>query len=225
MASQAFTLAEIRSDLAALYGEATAPTDSTRDSYINFIVRDIYYRKLWRWRRTTANLSFTTGTASSPSVFASDNLTATTREGFESNMILKEVVSGTDNDIYYDLVDAAQAEQYNENDLVYWITGDEYSGYTFNIPYQSSKTLQLTYYRSHESLSSSADLCYIPSRNAVVRGAYALLVKNDDIDRNNQQELTDYEIEVNKMSAYDGSSTARTYRSKSAESGHYIGRV
>jgi hypothetical protein len=225
MASQAFTLADIRTDLAALYGENTAPTDSTRDSYINFIIRDIYYRRLWRWRRTTANLTFTSGASDSPTAFAPDNLVATTRDGWKSNMVLKEVVSGDDNDIYYTQIDPIDSENYTSTDTVYWVTGSEYAGYTFNIPSTDSKTLQLTYYRSHETLSSSTDKCYVPSLNAVVRGAYALLVKNDDIDRNNQSELTDYEIEVSKMSALDGASTARQYRSISAESGHYIGRT
>jgi hypothetical protein len=108
---------------------------------------------------------------------------------------------------------------------VIWVDGNEVDGYTLNIKETTAPTLSVTYFRKADVLSASTDTTYIPYVNAIAKLAYAFLVKNDDLDRNNSKELGDAENEIGKLTAMSGGSVAQTYAPASAQQGHYAGKV
>lgn len=224
----AVTLLDIRTALSGLLGESSVPTDTSRDTQINYVIRDIYYRAHWSWRRKTSNVAFNSSGVSTTdlsSFLAADSYPLPSQDLNAPQGEAKVVTSGDNNDTYYRLIDKEDAEFYASGDRVIWYDGNEVDGYTFNIKETDSPTLQITYFRKHDVLSSSADTTYIPLTSPIAAGAYAFYVKNRDNARDNREEKAEFEREVSKLRNLENSTKSNRLISKTEKTGSYLGRV
>ncbi len=216
----AVTLTRIRNLLASLNGEDSAPSSTSRDRFINEIIRDVTTREQWSWRRKSTTLSFASdGTASAPADFVEDSLGD-----------LREIATGVGNDNLYKLTGEEYRDNYNANsNYAVWVTGNNVDGFTFRTSETDSPTGTLIYYAGFVTdLADGADTTYVPNALVIAKGAYALLRRFDDPDVDITTELIEYEAEVGKLRVqYTRGVRGRPPRliSKSEREGYYIGKV
>lgn len=215
------TLSEVRNLLAALNGEDSAPTTgsaSTRDRFINQVLRDIYSRFRWSWRRTSTSLAFSGTTASLPSDWVED-----------SYGDIREVLSGLGNDNTYRVIEEKFKDNYSNGDYVCWITGNRVDGFTLNIHETDNPTLTVVYYAGFTTdVSTDGDTIKVPNAMVIAKGAYAFLKRYDDPEIDITPELGDYEGDITKLRAAEFRTDAyrtRRLRSQAEKTGYHIGMV
>lgn len=218
----AITLSDVRNLLGSLNGEDSPATSTTRDRFINAIIKDITSRRQWRWRKTFLNVAFNASGVSTTTLtsWAEDSLN--NREN-----LVREVVSGQENDVIYTVIDEADKDNYGPGDNVVWVEGNEVDGFTLNIHETDSPTLRVGYYAGATALSSAGDTTRVPRDLPIAKGAYALLRVADDPDYNNASELREYENEIRLLQSLEnrGTGKPRRFIGASERGGYHLGQV
>lgn len=149
------TLADLKQSIADKHDSGTLPTDSATLTYWTRLINEgqAYCAGKLRFVKSTS-LTTTSNTAALPTDF---------------EMAHKAITSGGVS--LYQLSEQESVEA--GSGLVFWISGDHASGFTFNAGTNGTYTFYYTYHPS--PLSSDSDTCIIPDPEAVALYAYAKL--------------------------------------------------
>ena len=216
----AITLADIRLGLAGLNGESSVPNDTARDYHIQRTIEDITYRYHWSWRKVTVDITFTNKVATLPSDFTTDSFPY---DNLSDTLGSKATLVNASGD-KYNRVNYDDRFLYGENDKVFYVSGNSVDGYTATI-FDSSTTLSMTYFRSHDVLTTATDTTRIPLLTPIASGAFMYFVRKQDIDRNINQERVEYEAQINKLFTLESSNIQNKLISSSAQQGYSIGGI
>jgi len=189
-------LSSIRTRLGITNGEGNVSDVSrlaTYDELIRTTIDDIRSRQGWSFDLTSLNVAFN-----------SSGVSTTTLTNFTIGSFLdaRKVNSGTGDDDVYSLISPWESDKFNSNDYPIWLTGNDVDTWKLNIKDTDSRTLTVSYVAEETALIAGVDTTRIPI-NAIVFGAYALLLKTDDNEIDNTRELNTYENEILKLKRKD----------------------
>jgi hypothetical protein len=158
MAYAVKTLADLKQSLSDRHDNGTVPTNTTiLAKYVRLLNRGVEYCTDRMRIRDTQSVVVTSGVGTLPTGF-----------------ILANSVFNSSN-VALVMVDPEDATMHTG--LVYWITGNQTSGFTLNVPTDGTYTVNYAFRPTW--MSSNSDVCIVPDIEAPVAYAYAMLRKSE----------------------------------------------
>ena len=202
-------LTDYRLLVANLNGEESAPNPAptSRDTFINVIIGDIWGRHKWTFRRGTKTLVFSGTTISLPTDFDVDGF-YDLRSSINKNRI-------------YKLIEEKFKDNYIAGDNVCWITDS-----TLNIKETDNPTLELTYLTTPPVLTTPTSTCSLPTIT-VASGSYAMVKAAEDDEYDTRRLDAKYEEEIRALWRQDVKSGRKDLRmvGPSEKNGFFIGQI
>jgi hypothetical protein len=211
------TQTDVLQDMSFLLGESTVPTSGIEDRqrYIQRTLERVYRAHNFPMHQVTATLTVTSGAGTIPSTIHQDGI-----------VDVREVVTGTNNDLIYTQVAITDLDNYGSGDYRYALTGYEGSGtYTISTSETGSQVLTVRGEGVAPTINGSIGTPF-PSPMCLAQGAlvYYRMAEDPQADVSQQEALFQNELDE-VIAQYNRNRDQQRALSAEEAAGTFIGDV
>lgn len=210
------TLTTVLEDLSFLLGESSVPTTGIEDRtrFIQRALERVYRAYDWPMNKVTATIQMTTGSGALPTNLRQD-----------SEMDVREVLAGTNNDNIYYQIPYEDQDTYSAGSYRYWLSGYE-GAYTINTSETATSPILTVRYSTTTPIINASIATPFPSSMALARGALVYYRQAEDPQADIGQEEALFQQEIDEVIAsYNRARPQPRGRTLHEMNGTYIGDI